>query len=153
MLLYCQFSIIILSQSQVVIYIQACSDLVDPSALYTPHVTFLKSDSSRPLLSFLQRQTQSLGSAERPKWLQSSWPRRLRPAEWSSLCPCGHRGARRTRLCLRGHLAGLCSYPSNATTNVSTCFKEWAVMDFRKSNLKGKAASHKDTTVATCTVY
>lgn len=51
-----------------------------------------------PSLLFLWRRliptcTQRLGSAEWPKWKQSSWPRQLRPAEWSSLCsPWSQRG-------------------------------------------------------------
>lgn len=36
-----------------------------------------------------------------------------------------------TWLCLRGHLAGLCSHPSNAATSISTCLEERAIIDFR----------------------
>lgn len=109
--------------------------------MYTPHVTFWSMTSHGPSLwGFLWRQllptcTQRLGSAEWPKWQQSSWPRRLRPAEWSSLCPHGHRGLAELGCFLRGHLAGLCSYPSNPTTGISTCFTHWVVRDFRKSSL------------------
>lgn len=59
---------------------------------------------------------QRLGLAEWTKWQWSSWPRRLRPAEWSSLCRCGHRGLAEMGWFLRGHLAGLCSSLSNAAT-------------------------------------
>lgn len=86
-----------------------------------------------PSLLVLWRQlipmcTQRLGLAEWPKWQQSSWPRRLRPAEWSSLCPHGHRGLAEMGCFLRGHLAGLCSYPSNAGTGISTGFGGRLVM-------------------------
>lgn len=88
-----------------------------------------------PSLLFLWRQliptcTQRLGSAEWPKWLQSSWPRRLTPAEWSSLCPHGHRGLAELGCFLRGHLAGLCSYPSNAGTGISTWSRGGLVLDW-----------------------
>lgn len=59
---------------------------------------------------------QRLGLAEWTKWQRSSWPRRLRPAEWFSLCRRGHRGLAEMGWFLRGHLAGLCSSPSNAAT-------------------------------------
>lgn len=86
---------------------------------------------------FLWRQliptcTQRLGSAQWTKWQQSSWPLWLRPAEWSSLCPHGHRGLPELGCFLRGHLAGLCSYPSNAGIGISTWFRGGLVMDSRK---------------------
>lgn len=110
----------------------------------TPHSSTHYTSSSQvwpitsPSLLFLWRQliptcTQRLGSAEWPKWQQSSWPRRLRPAEWSSLCPHGHRGLAELGCFLRGHLAGLCSYPSNAGTGISTRFRGGLVMDSRKT--------------------
>lgn len=100
-----------------------------------------------PSLLFIWRQliptrTQRLGSFEWPKWQQSSWPRRLRPAEWSSLCPHGHRGLAELSCFLRGHLAGLCSYPSNAGTGISTCFRWRLVVDSRKIACKGSDMRH-----------
>lgn len=90
-----------------------------------------------PSLLFLWKQlipmcTQRLGLAEWPKWQQSSWPRQPRPAEWSSLCPHGHRGLAEMGCFLRGHLAGLCSYPSNAGTGISTWYRGGLVLDSRK---------------------
>lgn len=82
--------------------------------------------------SSFQRAHKRLGSAEWPKWQQSSWPRRFRPAEWSSLCPHGHRGLAELGCFLRGHLAGLCSYPSNAGTGISTWIRGGLVMNSRK---------------------
>ncbi len=76
--------------------------------------------------------TQRLGLAEWPKWQQSSWPRWLRPAEWSSLCPHGHRGLAEMACFLRGHLAGLCSYPSNAGTGISTWITGGLAVDSRQ---------------------
>lgn len=87
-----------------------------------------------PSLPFVWRQfiptcTQRPSSAERPKWQRSSWPRRLSPAEWSSLCPHGHRGLAQLTCFLRGHLAGLCSYPGNAGTGISTWFGSGLVIE------------------------
>lgn len=67
--------------------------------------------------------TQRQGWAEWPKQRQSSWPWWLRPAEWFSLCPHGHRGLAEMGCFLRGHLAGLCSHPSNRRTGISTWFR------------------------------
>lgn len=90
-----------------------------------------------PSLLLLWRQliptcTQRLGRAEWTKWQQSSWPWRLRPAEWFSLCPHGHRGLAEMACFLRGHLAGLCSYPSNVGTGISTWCRGRFVMDSGK---------------------
>lgn len=73
-----------------------------------------------------------LGLAEWPKWQQSSWPWWRRPVEWFSLCPSGHRGLAEIGCFLRGHLAALCSYPSNAGIGISTWFRAGSVMESRK---------------------
>lgn len=105
----------------------------EPLPSVVPHVTFSSMTSHQPLPALPMEaahsnvHTQRLGSAEWPKWQQSSWPRRLRPAEWSSLCPHGHRGLAELGCFLRGHLAGLCSYPSNAGTGISTWFRGYGL--------------------------
>lgn len=68
-----------------------------PVEVHTTRHLLKYDQAPAPPFFFLWRQliptcTQRLGSAEWPKWQQSSWPWRLRPAEWSSLCPHGHRG-------------------------------------------------------------
>lgn len=75
---------------------------------------------------------QRLGLAEWPKWQQSSWPWRCRSVEWFLLCPCGHRGLVEMGCFLRGHLAALCSYPSNTGIGISTWFGGGSVMESRK---------------------
>lgn len=52
--------------------------------------------------------------------------------EWFSLCPRGHRGLAEMGCFLRGHLAALCSYPSNAGIGISTRFRGESVMESRK---------------------
>lgn len=75
---------------------------------------------------------QRLGLAEWPKWQQSSWLWRCRSVEWFLLCPCGHRGLVEMGCFLRGHLAALCSYPSNTGIGISTWFGGSSVMESRK---------------------
>lgn len=107
----------------------------DPLAAHN----FLKYDQSQapPPRLWAWRQLiptciQRLGLAEWPKWQQSSWPWRCRSVEWFLLCPCGHRGLVEMGCFLRGHLAALCSYPSNTGIGISTWFGGGSVTESRK---------------------
>lgn len=89
---------------------------------------------------------QRLGFTEWTKWQRSSWPRWLRPAEWSSLCRCGHRGLAEMGWFLRGHLAGLCSSPSNTATQAFPLGSEesllWTLEEKKTANKEMTCCVH-----------